>query len=342
MLFELPRFEHVDAKSIKEAVSIISQYGETASLIAGGTDLLALMKDRVSGPQFKIPEMIVNIKTIPEMNRIAYDKETGLSIGAGVTLNSLATSDIINQKFSILSTAAKLVATTQIRNMGTVGGNLCQRPRCMYFRHPGFPCYLKGGRQCYAMAGEHRYYHAIVGYTRCVRTHPSDLAPALVALKAKVVLANIKGERQIPIDEFYGESEGLAENSLKSGEMLTEIQVPNLPAETYQLFLKRRIRHASDFAIVSVAAAGRISGGMCEDICVALGGVAPIPFRAIAIEKIMNGNQFGENLVSQAEAASVEKARPLPKNRYKIDLTKALVKRALWSLWQESGGTTHL
>ena len=340
MLFELPRFEHISVKSIEEAVSIANEHGETAGLIAGGTDLLGLMKDRVSGSLLKIPEVIVNIKSVPEMNQIAHDKEDGLRIGAAVTLNRLATSDIVKQKFSMLSTAAGLVASLQIRNMGTIGGNLCQRPRCMYFRHPDFRCFLKGGKQCYAMAGEHRYYHAIMGYDRCARVHPSDMAPALMALKATAILAGTQGERQMPVHEFYENAKGLAENILEPGELLKEIIVPNPHEKTLQLFLKRRIRHGSDFALVSAAAAAQISDAVCEDISIAMGGVAPIPYRSTEVEEIIRGKRLSEKLISQAAAVSVEKARPLPNNRYKIDLTKALIRRALLSLWQQAEGAS--
>jgi len=153
MLFELPGFEHVDAKDAREAALCLRQYGEKAKVIAGATDLLSLMKDRIEGPELKVPEVLVNIKTIPGIARIDYDEKTGLRIGAGVTLNQLATADLIRQKFNILSQAVLQVGTTQIRNMGTVGGNVCQRPRCLYFRHAHFVCFKKGGSKCYAVAG---------------------------------------------------------------------------------------------------------------------------------------------------------------------------------------------
>lgn len=145
-----------------------------------------------------IPKVLLNIKTIPEMNRITYDREAGLRIGAAVSINRLETSDIIKRKFSVLSQAARQVGTTQIRNMGTIGGNICQRPRCMYFRHPHFLCYRKGGDLCYAVSGEHRYYHSIMRRGICAMAHPSDMAPALVGLKAKVTISGPEGTRQIP------------------------------------------------------------------------------------------------------------------------------------------------
>jgi len=162
MFLELPPFEHVDAKSMKEVAFWLSRYGEQGRVIAGGTDLLGLMKDRIEGPDFKRPEVLINVKTVPEMRTVNYDHQEGLRIGAAVSLQDLITSDLIQEKFPILNQAARVVGTTPIRYMGTVGGNLCQRPRCLYFRHPHFHCYKKGGDRCYAMKGEHRHYYSVL------------------------------------------------------------------------------------------------------------------------------------------------------------------------------------
>ena len=337
MLYELPSFEHIDVKSVEETRSLLQQYGDKGRVIAGGSDLLGLMKDRVTGPELKIPEVLINIKPIPEMSKITYDEETGLRIGAGVTLNRLVTSDLIQKKLPILSQAAQQVATTQIRNMGTIGGNICQRPRCMYFRNPDFVCYKKGGTTCYAVTGDHRYYHAIMEYGKCVMSHPSDMAPALLALKARAVIATSRGERQIPLQDFFLGPKNFAETILKPDEFLVEIQVPNQEGRTHQLFLKHRIRKSSDFALSSVATVAHISNGSCEDIRIVLGGIAPFPILASKAEKMLKGKRLDEELISQAAAASVEGAHPLSMNRYKVDLTKALVNRNLMSIWHQSG-----
>jgi CO/xanthine dehydrogenase FAD-binding subunit len=147
----MPGFELIDAESIEETIFFLNKHIGKVGVLAGGTDLLPLMKDRVNGPQLRIPEVLINIKTIPGMDKITFDEKSGLRIGSTVTLNCLETSNLIKQKFSILAQAAREVGTTQIRNMGTVGGNLCQRPRCMYFRHPHFVCRKKGGESCFAM-----------------------------------------------------------------------------------------------------------------------------------------------------------------------------------------------
>ena len=292
MLFELPIFEHIDATDVSEAASCLHQYGEKARVIAGATDLLSLMKDRIEGPGLRVPEVLVNIKTIPGMTSITYDEETGLRIGAAVTLNQLATSGLIRQRFTILSQAALQVGTTQLRNVGTVGGNVCQRPRCSYFRHPHFVCFKKGGTRCYAAAGEHRFYHAIMMHGKCVMAHPSDMAPALLALEARAVIASPEGERKIPFDAFFSGPNTLGENVLKSGELLTAVEVPH-QQNVRQIFLKQRIRHAADFALSSVAAAARMSDGICEEIRVVLGGVAPVPHLAVYVEKMIQGRTVG-------------------------------------------------
>jgi xanthine dehydrogenase YagS FAD-binding subunit len=290
------------------------------------------MKDGVEGPEFKIPEVLVNMKRIPGMTRITYDEGTGLRIGAGVTLNRMATSDVIKQRFKILSQAALQVGTTQLRNMGTLGGNLCQRPRCLYFRHPHFLCFKKGGSKCYAAMGEHRFYHSILKHGRCVMAHPSDLAPALIGLKAGAFIMSPNGEKKVPLQEFFLGPNHCTETILETDEYLTEIYIPIQSERTHQVFLKERIRHSADFALSSVAAVARISGGICEDIRIVLGGIAPFPYVASVAEQVITGKKLDGALISQAAESSVEGAKPLPMNRYKVDLTKALVKRALTSI----------
>jgi len=332
MLFELPSFGHVDAQDVKEVAFLLQKYGENGRLIAGATDLLGLMKDRVEGPQLRIPEVLINIKRIPDLIRIAYDEGAGLRIGAGVTLNRLATSDVIQQKFKILSQAALQIGTTQLRYMGTLGGNLCQRPRCVYFRHPHFLCFKKGGSSCYAATGEHRFYHSILKLGRCVMSHPSDLAPALIALEAALTIMGPDGSKKVPLREFFLGPNHYTETILKTDQYLTEIHVPTQNRGSYQVFLKERIRHSADFALSSVATVARISNGVCEDIRIVLGGVAPFPYVASMAEDMIKGEKLNEGLISKAAEASVEGAKPLPMNGYKINLTKSLVKRALASI----------
>jgi xanthine dehydrogenase YagS FAD-binding subunit len=332
VLYELPAFEHADAESVREAVFWLEKWGNEASVIAGGTDLLGLMKDRLEGPQLRMPQVLINLKHIAEMKRIDHDDELGLRIGAAVTLNQLGASDIIRQRFRILSQAARQIGTTQIRNMGTVGGNLCQRPRCMYFRHPDFPCYKKGGRKCYAVGGEHRYDHSVINYGKCVVAHPSDMAPALIALNAGAIIATSNGEREVPLQDFFLSPNDYTETVLKPGELLVAVRVPNESSKTHQLFLKHRVRHSSDFALASVAMVAEISGGIAQDIRIVMGGIAPFPYVADRTGEVINGKELDPKLILQVAEASIDGARPLPQNGYKIDLAKALVKRALESI----------
>jgi len=332
MLFEVPSLEHVNARDENEVVSWLQKYGGRARVVAGATDLLGLMKDKVEGPEFRIPEVLVNIKKIPDMTRIVYKEGTGVRIGAGATLSRLTASDVIREEFTILSQAALQVGTTQIRNMGTLGGNLCQRPRCLYFRHPHFLCFKKGGSKCYAVTGEHRFYHSILKQGKCVMAHPSDLAPALIALKAEGMIMSPNGSKKVPLQEFFLGPNHYTETILKTDEYLTEIHVPIQSERTRQVFLKERIRHAADFALSSVAAVARISAGICEEIRIVLGGVAPFPYVASMAEEAIRGKKLHEGLISQAAEASVEGAKPLLMNGYKVELTKALVRRALTSM----------
>ena len=332
MLYELPTFEHADAESVQEAVFWLEKWGNAARVIAGGTDLLGLMKERLEGPQLKIPKVLINIKPIAEMRRIVHDDECGLRIGAAVTLKQLAASDIVCKRYSILSQAARQIGTTQIRNMGTIGGNLCQRPQCMYFRHPHFLCYKKGGRTCYAVKGEHRYEHSVMNYGKCIVAHPSDMAPALIALNASAIIATSNGERTVALQDFFLGPNDYTETVLKPGELLVELRVPEPKRKTNQLFLKHRIRHASDFALASVAVVAQRSKGIVKDIRIVVGGIAPSPYMAIEAEEMTRGKKLDARLTARVAKASLEGARPLPKNGYKIELTKALIKRALDSI----------
>jgi len=338
LLYELPIFEHADATTIEEAVSLLTTYGEKARIMAGGTDLLALMKDRINGPQMRVPEVLINVKSISGMTRMTDYGNRNLRIGCAVTLNDLEGSETVRRKYKLLWEAARQVGTTQIRFLGTVGGNLCQRPRCLYFRHPDFFCYKKGGGVCYALGGEHRYYHSIVGYGRCAMAHPSDLAPALIALNATVVIAARDGEREVSLEDLFLQPNHLNETVLRFDELLKEVRIPDSGEENYQQFLKRRVRHAADFSLSSVAIFGRFTRGAFEEIRIVLGGIAPCPWRAFHAEETIHGKPLGDGIISKAADEAVREAKPLRMNAYKVDLTKALVRRALSSIWEEAIG----
>jgi xanthine dehydrogenase YagS FAD-binding subunit len=336
MLDELPPFDYLDAATLAEAMAALTEHGPRAQVLAGGTDLLGLMKDRISGPGMPVPEVLVNVKRIPELHGIAEAADGGLRIGAAVTLADLERDARVTARFPALAQAAAAVATTQIRAMGTVGGNLCQRPWCWYFRHPQFPCLKRGGKQCFALPGSNRTYFGVLGLGVCVMSHPSDLAPALIALDARVAIAGATGLRRVPIEQFFRGPRSRTETVLEPGEILVAVDVPAPAPGARSLFLKHRLRGTWDFALSEVAVSAT-GNGRWENVRVALGGVAPFPFRATAAEAVLAGQAPSESLVREAAAAAVARARPLTQNGYKIDLTRALVARALSALAADLG-----
>lgn len=329
MLDELPLFEHVDAASLDEAVTALAEHGARAQVLAGGTDLLGLMKDRISGPGMPVPDVLVNVKRIPELGAIRETADGGLRIGAAVTLVDLERDPRVVARVPALPQAAASVATGQIRAMGTVGGNLCQRPWCWYFRHPQFPCLKRGGRQCFALPGSNRTYFSVLGLGVCVMSHPSDLAPALMALDARVEIVGPAGTRVVPIDRFYRGPKSLTETVLERAEILVAVEVPPPAPHAHSAFLKHRVRNTWDFALSEVALSVTPGAGRWDAVRIAMGGVAPFPYRATAAEAVLTGQAPTESLIREAAEAALGRARPLAQNGYKIDLTRALVTRAL-------------
>jgi xanthine dehydrogenase YagS FAD-binding subunit len=321
-------FNHVNAKTVDEAVKTLERYKGKAKLNAGGTDLIGVLKHRIL-PDW--PEAIINIKTIPGLNKIKEDTE-GLKVGALTKLSDIADSEVVRRKYKLLAEAAEAVATPQIRNMASVGGNLCQDVRCWYYRYPNYIggrliCRRKGGKTCYAIEGDNRY-HSIFGASNgCVAVNPSDIAVALLALGAKIKIASPRGTRIIPIEDFFSS----LRNVLKSDEMVTEVQVPHPSERARQTFLKFRSRQAIDFASVSVASVFTVNNGTCEEARIALGAVAPRPFRATAAENEIKGKVVNDAAAEVAAEAAVVDARPLNKNTYRVGIIKELVKRALLS-----------
>jgi xanthine dehydrogenase YagS FAD-binding subunit len=322
---EAKHFEHLSVKTVDEAISLLDKYKAEAMIIAGGTDLVRLMKNRVIEPR-----VLVNIKTIRDR---AYIKEDagGLRIGALTTIHDIETSSIVRDKYRMLAEAAHLIAAPQIRNMGTISGNLCQDVQCWYYRRSpvtgrAFFCYRKGGKLCYASTGENAY-HAIVGGKTCFAVCPSDMAPPLVALGAKIKILSAGEERIVPLEEFYTPLR--KRNILQPNEIITEVQVPAPRPAAQQRFLKFRLRKTIDFAISSVAAVITIEGGVVSNARIVLGGVAPIPYRAVSAEKALIGKGLAESVVEAAAKAAVGEAKPLSMNAYKVPITESLVKRAI-------------
>ena len=332
MLDELPALDYVAAASIEDAVAVLIEHGDRAKILAGGTDLLGLMKDRIDGPGVPIPEVLVNVKTIPGMAAITEGADGSLRIGAAATLAEVEGHPLVTRRFPALAQAAASVATTQIRAMGTVGGNLCQRPWCWYFRHPRFVCLKRGGRQCFAIPGNNRTYFSVLGKGVCVMSHPSDLAPALIALGARVGIAGPEGSREVPIEGFFRGPRSLMETVLGPAEILVWVDVPAPAPGAQSLFLKHRVRNTWDFALSEVAVAVTPDGKTWADVRIALGGVAPFPYRATAAETALVGRAPTPESIGEAADAAVARARPLAMNGYKVDLTRALVARALTAL----------
>ncbi len=317
------QLEFFNARTVGEAVSRLDQYSTEAKIIAGGVDLLRLMHRQIINPK-----ALVNIETIPHLTHITEDAE-GLKIGALSRISDLETSPVIREKYSLLSEAAYSVSSPQIRNMATIGGNLCQDVNCWYYRMSPvtgrtFFCYRKGGNNCFAVNGDNRH-HAIIDVDTCHAVCQSDMAPALIALGATANIASPDGERTIPVEALY---QPLG-NILKPNELITEIKVPAPGPETSQKYLKFRLRKTIDPAISSVAAAITIKSGRVEQASIVLGGVAPIPYRSIKAQDALKGQILTESIAEIAAEAAVSNATPLSMNTHKLSITRALVKRAI-------------
>ena len=326
-------FEWMSPTSINEAVEMLKSapagddVDDVARPIAGGQDLLTTMKDYITRPS-----RVVNLKGIRGLDRLEGDGKKGLRIGALVTLTQLEEHGLVRASFPGLAEAAHSVATPQIRNLGTVGGNLCQRPRCWYYRLEEVVCLKKGGSECYAAKGENKY-NAILGGGPSYIVHPSDLAPMLMALGASVSVLGAEGKRVIPLDKFFtlpAEGNIRRENVLKNDEIITHIEVPGSTFAAHSTYLKFKERESLDFALAAVAAAVDLGPNKAiRQARLVLGGVAPIPWRASKAETFLTGKTLSGDVLAEAAKLALEGAKPLEKNAYKIPLTQTLVRRAL-------------
>ena len=321
-------FEYVEARSIDEAVSLLCQPGTVA--MGGGSDLLPQVKDGVVEAG-----RIVGLAAIQGMADIVETAD-GLSIGATATIADVAAHPVIRRRYAALAGAAGGLATPQIRNEATIGGNLCQRPRCWYYRSPLIPCLKKGGDRCYALAGNTRLL-CVTGGDRCYIVHPSDCAVALQALDARIETAGPRGGRQLAIGEFFvGPGRNmLRENVLEPGEMVTRIILPARAPE-HSVYLKVRERESGDFALVSVAAALSFDGGDGDAVIrqarIAIGSVAPVPYRAVEVEEYLQGRPAASVDTAGAAYLALPGATPLPQNGYKLPMARNTVKRAIAQL----------
>jgi xanthine dehydrogenase YagS FAD-binding subunit len=328
-------FEWSNAESIDQAVQLLAEVpssdsSDMARPIAGGQDLLTTVKEHIL-----VPKRVVNLRTIPGLDQIEGSASTGLKIGALVKLHEIETNPEIVKGFPGLSLAAHSIATTQLRNQGTIGGNLCQRPRCWYFRLEELICLKKGGDVCYAEKGENKY-HAIFGGGPSFIVHPSDLATMLTALDATLTLHGPKGQREVPIGKFFTlpkDADTTKENVLDDAELVTQISIPASALAAHSTYLKFKERSSLDFAMASVAAAVEVGpDGKVKAARLVLGGVAPIPWPVPDAAQSLVGKSLDQSTISAAAETALTGATPLAKNAYKIPLAKALVRKALTSL----------
>jgi xanthine dehydrogenase YagS FAD-binding subunit len=321
----LPGFTYVRAKSVGDGVRQLGAPG--TRLHAGGTDLLGCLRDGV----FKA-EKLVSISGLKDLHGIAPVPAGGLRIGALTTHAQIAGDKAINASYRALAQASAAVGSPQLRNQGTIGGNLCQRPRCWYFRGD-FDCLRKGGDICYAGGGENQY-HAVFGGDKCFIVHPSDTAPALIALGAKVRIAGPGGTRVIPLASFFvGPGTVVTkETVLEKNEILTEILLPPAEAGLRSSYRKVRARGSWDFALAGIALALLMKDGKVERARVVFSGVAPVPWRSEPVEQAITGKALTAEVVAAAAEAGAKGAEPLEKNAYKVPLLKGIITEALLAI----------
>ena len=315
-------FAHVNAKTLDEAVSTMQRYGGRAKPIAGGTDLLGIIKDRIL-PTY--PECLVNLKTIPGLDFIE-EQDGALRIGALTRLEDIANAPTVKSKYIALAEATHRTASPHIREMGTIGGNLCQDIRCWYYRSQNnrFPCLRKGGGRCYAIDGENRY-HSIFGASTeggCLAVHPSDTAPALIALDARIKTS----KRTINAEDFF-QVDVTKTTVLDYDEIVTEIEVPKPAGKT--AFIKFATRKSIDFPIINCAAAIASEGGRVKAARICLNAVYVKPYRATKAEEAIIGKAINEANAEAAGDAAVSSAQPLTYNEYMVQIAKTIVKRTI-------------
>lgn len=318
-------FRYLHPRTVRGACRLLEQGAGSAVPLAGGTDLIGALKDELL-PTY--PETVVNLKSVPGLDRLRETRR-GLSVGALVTLADLAAFPAVRADFPALAEAARAVATPQIRNVGTLGGNLCQEVRCWYYRYPrhvGGPiqCARKGSGPCLAVKGDNRY-HAILGGKKCFAACPSDTAVALTALDATAAVVGPAGRRRVPVRDLLTPLGSV----LGAGELVEGVRIPRPPRGARQTFLKFATRDAVDFAIASAAVLVVVERGVCTRARIALGAVAPMPLRAQEAEASLLGRPVDERTAAEVAEAALAGARPLSGNAYKVEIAKTLVRRAL-------------
>jgi xanthine dehydrogenase YagS FAD-binding subunit len=328
----MPAFQLLQPTTIQEAQTLLEQHAPDAWVLAGGLDSFDWLKDRI-----KKPNTVVDLSGVEELRGIRATGD-GLEIGAMTTLTEIAQHSVIRDRYGVLSQAAELVASPQIRNQGTIGGNLSQDTRCWYYR-AGWPCYRAGGNVCYAdtPVGRNRE-HAILYADRCVAVNVSDTAPALIALDAQFVIRTAKGERVVEAEDYFiGPDIDITRlHILQPGDLLTAIRIPSTWAGAQFYFEKVRDRNVWDFALMNVASAMKLSGSSIQQIRIAVNGAAARPLRLKTAENAVRGSERSDQTAQLAGNLAVEGAVPLQFNAYKIPLMRNLVKRSITGVEQEA------
>ncbi len=321
-------FTNANARDLTQAMTLIRQARDahrSVALAGGGSDLLGMMKEGLVAP-----DVVVHLRSIKSLDRITV--KDGATIGGETTLDAIASNAAIRRDYRVLAEAAESVATPQIRNVATIAGNVCQRPWCWYYRN-GFKCLKAGGTTCYSVTGENEF-HAIFGGGPSYIVHPSDAAPALVALDATFRIVGPGGERRVAAADFFTlpTVDASRENVLNDGEVLAEIVLPARAAGARSAYHKILDREAWTHAVVSAAVVLEMDKDVCRRARVVLGGVAPIPWRLPEVEKLLAGKRVTPEVAASAGEAAVAGARPLAKNGYKVPLTRNMVRRTLEDL----------
>ena len=321
----MPAFQLFQPTSVADAQKLLEQHGRDAWVLAGGMDSFDWLKDRI-----RKPKAVVDLSGVDELRGIRTTAD-GIEIGAMTTLTEVVHNPMIKEKYGLLTQAAELVASPQIRNQGTLGGNVSQDARCWYYR-AGWPCYRAGGNICYAdtPVGRNRE-HAILHAERCVAVNPSDTAPALIALDAKFVIQTPKGQKVVDAEDYFlgPEIDITRMNILQPGHLLTAIRIPSTWAGAHFYFEKMRDRNVWDFPLLNVASAMQLSGDTIQNIRIAVNAAAARPLRLKAVENAVRGHQRNASTGEMAGKIAVQGAVPLQFNAYKIPLMRNLVKRAI-------------
>lgn len=323
-------FDYYLPKTLEEALALLDpKNGVPHALpIAGGQDLVTEMKEHLAEPA-----ALVNLQGLPGQDAIAWSADGALALGANLTLAQIERDARLRETWPLLGEAAHSIASPQIRSQATLGGNLCQRPRCWYYRDERLVCLKKGGTECFSYSGLNKY-NAILGGGPSYIVHPSDMAPALVALGAEVEIAGPGREprKRLPLEKFFtlpSDGDVLRENVLGAGQLIVAVHVPAPRGSWRSSYTKFKERGSFDWALSAVALAARVEGGKLAEARLVLGGVAPKPWRCAKAEALLAGRSLDEALCRQAAEAALAGAEPLSANAYKIPLTQGLVLRAL-------------